>query len=112
MQKAVNDVIDIFTSEDMEDTPLVIFYYYMAQVTSGNIAHCDWLLAWRDYYVMTAGIMKMVNALWTKQTQNLKKKIFNKFLCLKNKQNTEMSDEEHSNSEFYYPKEQEMAEER
>ena len=30
MQKAVNDVIDIFTSEDMEDTPLVIFYYYMA----------------------------------------------------------------------------------
>ena len=26
-----------------------------------------------------------------------------KFLCLKTKQNTEMSDEEHSDSEFYYP---------
>ena len=26
MQKAVNDVIDTFTSEDMENTLLVIFY--------------------------------------------------------------------------------------
>ena len=29
---------------------------------------------------------------------------------LKTKQNTEMSDEEHSDSEFYYPEEQETAE--
>ena len=29
---------------------------------------------------------------------------------LKTKQNTEMSDEEHSESEFYYPEEQETAE--
>ena len=26
MQKAINDVIDIFTSEDMENMSLVIFY--------------------------------------------------------------------------------------
>ena len=36
--------------------------------------------------------------------------MFNKFLCLKTKQNTEMSDEEHSDSEFYYPEDQETAE--
>ena len=36
--------------------------------------------------------------------------MFEEFLCLKTKQNTEMSDEEHSDSEFYYPEEQEMAE--
>ena len=45
-----------------------------------------------------------------KETQNPKKSFKNKFLCLKTKQNTEMSDEEHSDSEFYYPEEQEMAE--
>ena len=32
------------------------------------------------------------------------------FHCLKTKQNTEMSDEEHLDSEFYYPEEQETAE--
>ena len=37
--------------------------------------------------------------------------MFKKCFCVKTKQNTEMSDEEHSDSEFYYPKEQE-AEER
>ena len=47
-----------------------------------------------------------------KQTQNPKKTMFQRFLCLKTKQNTEMSNEEHSDSEFYYPKEQETAEER
>ena len=36
--------------------------------------------------------------------------MFKKFLCLKTKQNTAMSDEEHSDSEFYYPEEQETAE--
>ena len=36
--------------------------------------------------------------------------MFKEFLCLKTKQNTEMSDEEHSDSEFYHPEEQEMAE--
>ena len=46
-----------------------------------------------------------------KQTQNPKKIMFKEFLCLKTKQNTEMSDEEHSDSEFYYPEEQETAEE-
>ena len=35
--------------------------------------------------------------------------MFKEFICLKTKQNTEMSDEEHSDSEFYYPKEQETA---
>ena len=44
-----------------------------------------------------------------KQTQNPKKN-FKEFLCLKTKQNTEMSDEEHSDSEFYYPEEQETSE--
>ena len=29
------------------------------------------------------------------------------FFCLKTKKITEMSDEEHSDSEFYYPEEQE-----
>ena len=41
-----------------------------------------------------------------KQTQNPKKIMFKKFLCLKTKQNTEMSDEEHSDSEFYYLEEE------
>ena len=30
--------------------------------------------------------------------------------CLKTKQNTEMSDEEHSDSEFYHPEEQQTTE--
>ena len=42
-----------------------------------------------------------------KQTQNPKKIMFKEFLCLKTKPNTEMSNEEHSDSEFYYPEEQE-----
>ena len=29
--------------------------------------------------------------------------MFKEFVCLKTKQNTEMSDEEYSDSEFYYP---------
>ena len=37
--------------------------YYMAQVNSGKIACCDWLLTGQDFSVMTAGIMKIVNAL-------------------------------------------------
>ena len=45
-----------------------------------------------------------------KQTQNPKKMFKNFTLCLKTEQNTEMSDEEHSDSEFHYPEEQEMAE--
>ena len=44
-----------------------------------------------------------------KQTQN-PKEIIKEFLCLKTKQNIEMSDEEHSDSEFYYPEEQETLE--
>ena len=40
-----------------------------------------------------------------KQTQNPKK------VRLKTKQNTEMSDKEHSESEFYNPEEQETVEE-
>ena len=39
----------------------------------------------------------------------LKKVMFKEFLCFKTKQNTETSDEEHLDSEFYYPKEQETA---
>ena len=54
-----------------------------------------------------------ISACEQKQTQNPKKNMYIlKFLCLKTKQNTETSDEEHSDSEFYYPKEQETAEER
>ena len=52
----------------------------MAQVISSKIARCDWFLTWRDFSVMTVGIMKTVNALWT---QNPKKKIKKNFLCLK-----------------------------
>ena len=37
--------------------------YYMVQVTFGKIARCYWLLMWQDFSVMTAGIMKIVNAL-------------------------------------------------
>ena len=44
-------------------TGIVKVYYYMAQVTSGKIERCDWLLTWRDFSIMTAGIMKIVNAL-------------------------------------------------
>ena len=33
-------------------------------------------------------------------------------ICHKTKQNTEMSNEKHSDSEFYYPEEQETAEKR
>ena len=42
--------------------------------------------------------------------QNPKKIMFKEFLCLKTKQNSEMIDEEHSDSEFYYHEEQETAE--
>ena len=45
-----------------------------------------------------------------KQTQNPKKIIKKKFLRLKTKHNTKMSDEEHWDSEFYYPEEQETVE--
>ena len=45
-----------------------------------------------------------------KQTQNPKKILFKEFLCPETKQNTEMSDEEHSDSEFYYLEEKETAE--
>ena len=38
-------------------------------------------------------------------------KILKIFLCLETKQNTEMGDEEHSDSELYYREEQETAEE-
>ena len=38
-----------------------------------------------------------------KQTQNPKKIMFKESPRLKTKQNTEMSDEEYSDSEFYYP---------
>ena len=51
-------------------------YYIMAQVTSSNITHCDWLLTWQGFSVMTAGIMKRVNALLQKLTQNPKKIMF------------------------------------
>ena len=37
-------------------------------------------------------------------------KIKKKMFCLKTKQNTEMSDEEHSDSEFYHPEEQQTTE--
>ena len=46
-----------------------------------------------------------------KQTRNPKKIIQKKFVSFKAKQNTEMSNEEHSDSEFYNPEEQEMTEE-
>ena len=36
--------------------------------------------------------------------------MFKKFLCLKTKQNSEMSDEEHSDSEFHCLEEQETVE--
>ena len=45
-----------------------------------------------------------------KKNSKSNKLMFKKFLCLKTKQNIEMSDEEHSDSEFYYPEEQETAE--
>ena len=80
-----------------------VHLHYMAQVTSGKITRCDWLLTWKDSPVMAAGIMKIVNAPWTKTNSKSKKKVmFKEFLCLKTNQNTEMSDEEHSDSEFYY----------
>ena len=81
------------------ETRSVKCFYYIAQVTSAKIAHCDWLLT----------IMKILIPCEQKQTQNPKRIMFKKFLCLKTKQNTEMSDEEHSDSEFYYPEEQETS---
>ena len=42
---------------------ITLLIYYIAQVTSGKITRCDWLLTWHDFSVMTAGIMKIVNAL-------------------------------------------------
>ena len=48
----------------------------MVQVTSGKIVCCDWLLTWQDFSVMTAVIMKIVNAKLNceqEQTQNPKK---------------------------------------
>ena len=45
-----------------------------------------------------------------KQIKNPKKIIKKKFLCHETEQNSEMSDEEHSQSKFYYPEEQETAE--
>ena len=58
----------------------------MAQVTFGKIARCDWLLTWRDFSVMTEGIMKIVNAVRTKANSKSNKIMFKKFLCLKTKQ--------------------------
>ena len=84
----------------------VVSFYYMAQVTSGKITRCDWLPTWHDFSVTSAGIMKLLIPYEQKQTQNPKEIMSKEFLRLKTKQNTEMSDEEHSNSEFYYPKEQ------
>ena len=50
----------------------------MAQVTSGKTARCDWLLTWQDFSVMTARIMKIVNALWTKTNSKSWKLILKK----------------------------------
>ena len=47
----------------------------MAQVTSGKITRCDWSLMWQDFSVITAGIMKIVNASVNKN----KLKILNKY---------------------------------
>ena len=58
-------------------TPPVGYYrslYYMAQVTSRKIVRCDWLLAWQDFSVMTAGITKIVNALVNKNKLKILKK--------------------------------------
>ena len=44
------------------------------------------------------------------EKKNLKKYIFFKFLSFKTKQNTEMSDDEHSDSGFYCPEEHETTE--
>ena len=50
-------------------------FYHMAQVTSGKIARCDWFLTWRDFSVMTAGIMKIVNCPVNKNKLKILKKI-------------------------------------
>ena len=66
----VQPIFNFITSWSQIPIPISTFpnnmIYYMAQVTSGKMAHCDWLLTWRDFSVMTAGIMTIVNALWTK----------------------------------------------
>ena len=42
----------------------------------------------------------------------LKKEFKKIIICLKTKKNTETSDEENSDSEFYYPQDYEMAEKK
>ena len=69
----------------------------MAQVTSVKTARCDWLLTWQDFSVMPAGIMQIVNALWTKTNR---KSFFPSLHFALKLKNTEMSDEEHWDSEF------------
>ena len=78
----------------------VIIWHRLLPVTSRAVIGC-----WRARILRNdAGIMKIVNALWT-TTQNPKK-----ILYIKTKQNTVMSDEEHSDNEFYNPEMQETAE--
>ena len=54
----------------------------MAEVTSGRIARCDWLLTWQDFSVITAAIMKIVTALVNKNKLKILKKIILKNIYL------------------------------
>ena len=58
--------------------------YYMAQVTSGKIARCDWWLTWRDLSLITAGTLKIMPC-EQKQTQNTTQIILIKCFFLKTK---------------------------
>ena len=62
--RGIEDVLEVLGGNKGWSRGQVIqMFYYVAQVTSGNITRCDWLLTWEDFSVMTVGIMKIVNAL-------------------------------------------------
>ena len=60
---------------------VIITVYYMAQVTSGKTARCDWLLTWQDFSVKTAGIMKIVKPCEQKRTQSPKSEVIRATNC-------------------------------
>ena len=48
-------------------------FYYMAQVTSGKVTRCGWLLTWQDFS-WPRGLWKLSMLCEQKQTQNPKEK--------------------------------------
>ena len=102
-----NIIKNLFLTDN--STQLINAIYYIAQVIYCRYNRAVWLVTDVARFLV---VWKLLMPCEQKQTWNPKKIIFKKFLCRKTKQNTEMGEEEHSDSEWYYPEEQETKEER